>query len=522
MAKVLSNVGGMATYSFCQLYLVALTYLLILNVMIVSGSNPTIETDKGPIQGKTVTVLGKTIYQFLGVPYAEPPIGNLRYKRAIPVQSKWSTVRECVNFQFSCPQHRFLVGFFDRTDKDSPAMKMNEDCLYLNVMTPSLKSTDKLPVVFWIHGGSLLHGNAAWWHGQTLAAQENVVVVSINYRLGSFGFLAAKNADGSSLIDANNGLLDQNLALKWVRDNIAQFGGDSGKVVVSGHSAGSISATFHILSPQSRGLFQSAALYGGTCLLPETYYTEWSVANRIFDLFRTQTPCNDSHSSPQQSLECLQKLGTEDLLAAQLKAAGLTSYPFRPVVDFYFLQEDPAMLISQGIFNPVNVIIGTTANDGGVFTSLIPNYEQGLAKEILPLMVNEFYIKQPQILRSLIIHKYTDFSRPDDLIANREIIDRFLTEALFQAPVDIFASQLSKNGHSAYVFVFDHQTAHSIIYPSAAGVLHQMEVPYIYGYPLHQPDYVKENYTQDDQQVSIEMMKILGNLARNGYVQTTT
>ena len=506
----------MASYTWCRWYLVVVLYLVLLNMMIALGSHPVVETNKGPIQGKSVTVLDKTIHQFLGVPYAEPPIGQLRYKRSIPVQSKWSTVRQCVEFQSSCPQHRFLVGFFDRTDNNSPAMKLSEDCLYLNVMTPSLQSSEKLPVVVWIHGGSLLHGNAAWWHGQTLAAQENVVVVSINYRLGSFGFLAARNSDDSNVIDANNGLLDQNLALKWVRDNIAQFGGNPANVVLGGHSAGSISTTFHIISPQSRGLFHRAALYGGTCLLPETYYTKSSDINRVFELFRSQTSCNSSHFSPQQSLECLQKLSTDDLLAAQLKAAGLTSYPFRPAVDSYFLPDDPEMLVSQGMFNPVTVIIGTTSNDGAVFTSLIPSYEQGLPKEILSLMVNEFYRKYPEVIRSLIIHKYTDFSRSNDLIANRQIIDRFLTEAIFQAPVDVFAGQLSKNGHPAYVFIFDHQTAHSAYYPSSAGVLHQMEVPYIYGYPLHKPSYVNDNYTLDDQQVSINMMKMLGNLARNG------
>ncbi|RDD40151.1 Acetylcholinesterase [Trichoplax sp. H2] len=482
----------------------------------VLADNNVVETDKGLIRGKEDVVLGKTIYQFLGVPYAEPPIGARRFKRAVPIQSKWEKTRESIQFQASCPQQRLEAAFFERTDPNDPSWQLNEDCLYLNIMTPSLKSSDKLPVIFWIHGGSLRVGNAAWWHGQTLASQENVVVVSINYRLGSLGFLTVQDSDGNTVIDANIGLLDQHLALTWVRDNIAAFGGDPTNVVIAGHSAGSISATYHMISPQSRGLFRSAALYGGTCLLKDVYYTKWSDSNRVFDLFRSKTSCNDSHFTPQQSLECLQKLSTEDLLTAQHQASMAAIYPFRPIVDSYFLPDDPALLISQGSFNPVNVIIGTTANDGAVFSATIPGYEQGFPGVLLNQMVYGFYHSYPDEIRSLIVHHYTDYSLPNDLIKNRQMVDQFLTEALFQAPVDELAIQLAKRGYPAFVFIFDQKTEQSAYYPSYSGVIHQMEIPYIYGYPLHHPDYVKDNYTEDDRQVSINMMKIIGGLARNG------
>ncbi len=190
------------------------------------------------------------IHEFLGIPYAEPPIADLRWRP--PVAAKpWEGVRRATHFGPACAQITTLGPFA------GPANN-NEDCLTLNVFTPEIGNASKLPVLVWIHGGGNMDGSSSDYDATRLAAAGKIVVVTINYRLGLLGWLAHPALDAEGHPFANYGLLDQQLALKWVKGNIAAFGGDAGNVTLGGQSAGSVDTEAHVASGLATGLFQRA------------------------------------------------------------------------------------------------------------------------------------------------------------------------------------------------------------------------------------------------------------------------
>ena len=205
------------------------------------GANPIVRIDDGLIRGASAT----GVNSFLGLPYAAPPTGNLRWRPPQPASS-WSGVRDATHFGASCPQAQAKNPFL-------PPGTISEDCLYLNVYTPTLRSGSGRPVLVWIHGGGLVQDGDRNYDGTKLAA-DGTVVVTINYRLGALGFLAhpalASRPGGAA---GNYGLMDQQAALRWVQRNIAQFGGDPHNVTIAGQSAGGLSVLAQMVRPTPAG-----------------------------------------------------------------------------------------------------------------------------------------------------------------------------------------------------------------------------------------------------------------------------
>src|SRR2546430_3183207 len=217
-------------------------------------SMTTVETTTGAVQGR----VKDGILDFRGIPYAAPPVGDLRFRPPQPVQP-WSGVLDATHFGPMAPQNQ---GAMERMF-GAPPRPMDEDCLTLNVWTPACDD-GKRPVMVWIHGGDFLYGTGAtpWYDGRSFA-RDDVVLVTINYRLGAFGFL---HVDGQG----NNGILDQVSALEWVRDNIAAFGGDPGNVTAFGESAGAMSVGTLLGLPAAKGLFVKAIPESGAAHSPRT------------------------------------------------------------------------------------------------------------------------------------------------------------------------------------------------------------------------------------------------------------
>lgn len=207
---------------------------------------PRVDTGQGPVEG----FVAKGVDQFLGIPYAAPPVGDLRWRPPEPAAA-WSGVRPAKAFGPACAQVTTLGVFA------GPA-NANEDCLTLNVFTPRLGAAAKAPVIVWIHGGGNVDGASSDYDASRLASLGNTVVVTINYRLGLFGWLANPALDAEGHPFGNYGLLDQQLALRWVKDNISAFGGDPGNVTLGGQSAGSVDTEAQVASPLAAGLFQRA------------------------------------------------------------------------------------------------------------------------------------------------------------------------------------------------------------------------------------------------------------------------
>jgi para-nitrobenzyl esterase len=208
--------------------------------------SPVVQASAGPVQGLD----NHGVYEYLGIPYAQPPVGGLRWQPPLPYP-QWTETREATRFGPTCAQITTLGAF-------AGPQNSNEDCLYLNVFTPKQAGSEKLAVLVWIHGGGNFDGESNDYDASKLVSKGNVIVVTLNYRLGLLGWLANPALDHEGHPFGNYGLLDQQLALKWVQKHIASFGGDPKRVALGGQSAGSVDASAHVVSPLAVGLFHRA------------------------------------------------------------------------------------------------------------------------------------------------------------------------------------------------------------------------------------------------------------------------
>ncbi|CAM5158839.1 unnamed protein product [Eretmochelys imbricata] len=214
-------------------------------------------TTSGPIRGKRLQAGSGTVTAFLGIPYAEPPVGALRFQKPLPHQP-WSQVLEATSFGNTCPQPQLTD--YPETETWTPKTPQSEDCLFLNVWVPHPRPLTSAPILVWIHGGGFFSGAASLdvYDGRFLAATENLIMASMNYRLGALGFLSLPLA-----APGNVGLWDQRLVMRWLQDNAAAFGVDLAHFLLFGQGTGAASVGFHLLSPRSQPLFTRAILLSG-------------------------------------------------------------------------------------------------------------------------------------------------------------------------------------------------------------------------------------------------------------------
>ena len=324
-----------------------------------------IQIDAGKISGVTLD-LESGLQVFRGIPYAKPPIGDLRWTPPQSVDS-WEGVRACYTFGSASIQ---------KMDRNA-AQEQSEDCLYLNVWTTrSGDKSSKLPVMFWIHGGGL---NRSWGHKEfydgTVFAKNGIVLVSINYRLGALGFLAhpALSAESPRGVSGNYGFLDQIAALEWTQRNIAAFGGDPGNVTIFGESAGGTSVAVLCSSPLGRGLFHKAIIqspwmfgYIDALASPNIVKLKESVSNTPsaeqlgLDWAETKVV-----GSSTESLKALRALAPSEMLDL------VSYYRTRVTIDGWVLPDHPANVFAKGQQADVPVIVGTTRDEGAYFRSFV-------------------------------------------------------------------------------------------------------------------------------------------------------
>lgn len=311
-------------------------------------ANPVVDTTAGRVAGR-VSEAGVT--EFLGIPYAAPPVGPLRWRAPQPVQP-WSETLDATSFGRIAPQVVSMGASLvpgDATDAD-------EDCLTLNVWTPATDDA-KRPVMVWIHGGAFVGGagSSQLYRGTHLVDRGDVVVVTINYRLGALGFLAHPSLDDDGY-SANWGLLDQIAALEWVQSNIEGFGGDPDNVTVFGESAGAMSIGNLLAAVGSRGLFRRAILQSGHPLALTR-----EVGQRIAERFFAECGVDIG------DVEALRAVPVEEVLRAQqavgLAEAGKTVMPFQPVIDGGLLDRHPVETITDGSAKGIPMLIGTNLDE---------------------------------------------------------------------------------------------------------------------------------------------------------------
>ncbi len=330
----------------------------------------TVRTTYGIVTGADGRRPGNTVFR--GIPFAKPPVGALRFAPPQPPEP-WEGELLCDTFSPACIQTR----------KDVCDFEISEDCLYLNIWTPAETGTEKLPVLFWVYGGVFQGGRGSdpRFDGDALAAKGSVVV-TINYRCNMFGFFSTRELEERQGQAANAGILDQIMALRWVRDNIAAFGGDPERVMVFGYSAGGVSGRMLLSSPLARGLFSRVAVQSGGGL---------NEADAVRTKEEFQTLCQRCLDALGWSLDDLLEKDAGEVFEKMTAASrGILDEMqelalFQPFLDNVTLSDVPGRCIARGEAADVPVICGTVAGDSWMFTRKVreqldsPEYFRGFA-----------------------------------------------------------------------------------------------------------------------------------------------
>jgi para-nitrobenzyl esterase len=421
---------------------------------------PSQSADPALVQTSAGAVHGTVAHDhrlFAGIPYAAPPVGPLRWQPPAPAPP-WQGVRDATRLGPRCIQDPGGDPEFGR--------QSDEDCLTLNVWTPPATGEPR-PVMVWIHGGAFINGSGGMYDARWLAERGDIVVVTINYRLGALGFLAHP-ALGPAGDVGNYGLADQQAALRWVRDNIANFGGDPGKVTVAGESAGGMSVCDHLVAPDSAGLFRAALIMSAPCQAQATL----PAAEKTGLDYAAEVGCGDRESAAQ----CLRALPVDKLRKPVWNYRIGDDKLSGPVTGTKALPVDPITGFADGRAARVPVLIGTTRDE---FTLFIALQHLGLGRDLTA----EQY---PQELRDT-------FGSDADAVEAHYPLSRYdsvplaysaaVTDGVFACVSDRMADVLARN-EPVYAYEFNDRDApvpdpfRQLPFP--VGASHSLELRYLF------------------------------------------
>jgi para-nitrobenzyl esterase len=448
-------------------------------------SRTLVECVYGKLEGKEMD----GIFSWKGIPYAKPPVGSLRFQ-APQRPNCWEDIRDATLFSPVAPQtQREIMAFYG-----NEVSNMDEDCLYLNVWSPGVDDK-KRPVLVWIHGGSFVSGSGSsnWYDGASFAAQGDVVVVTINYRLGIFGFLHLGEIGGAKYATSGNcGILDQVAALQWVQENIVAFGGDPENVTVFGESAGAMSIGVLLGFPSAQGLFHRAILQSGAAEYVHTSQTATKSASHLLSVLELE-PTN---------LSKLEELPVEQLLKA---ADLLPPMSLGPVIDGVSLPKHPQEAIAEGSAKDVTILIGTNKDEYNIFSFFDPEWKDADEGKVMALFKKTFGPILPVVSK--------EFPVP----LSQELFNKLLTIHVFTAPALKLAELQTKQGAQVWMYRFDWETP---IFDGALQATHALEIPFVWN-TLDTPNTANFTGTSPDRQrVANQMHQAWINFARNGDPNT--
>jgi para-nitrobenzyl esterase len=393
---------------------------------------------------------------FLGVPYARPPVGELRFMPPQPLPA-WSGVRDALAFGSSAPQDPLAAPGFKASGPES------EDCLYLNVYTPAADGARR-PVLFWIHGGGFSHGSGSQpsYDGGPLAERGDVVVVSINYRLGALGYLYLGEHGGARWGAASNaGQLDQIAALRWVRDNIAAFGGDPAQVTIFGESAGSVAVATLLAMPDAQGLFGKAIAQSGT-------------ANRL----------GNTDTASATTAQYLRTLGIEDADPHKLRSVAVEALlraqgprgPLSPVVDGVTLPQRPISAVREGVARQIPLMVGTNRDEHKLY---VPVTRPEIDDAELERQVREQLPRGAAARAADVIAVYRKSRAARGLpSSHHDIADALSTASRFRIPATRLCEAQILHQPRTFLYQFDWE---SPARRGALGSCHGLEIPFVFG-----------------------------------------
>ncbi|XP_070552019.1 cholinesterase-like [Ptychodera flava] len=504
-------------------------FVVLLAVMGLSAADdPMVEVKAGKIVGKSVQFAHKdvdverTVHVYKGIPYAEAPVGDLRFRAPQP-KGPWDGVQDATKVGYACIQYQNPLFHLEEPQ--------SEDCLYLNVYVPQTDS-GPLPVMVWIHGGAFTigsgtHGDA--YDATALASMGDVIVVSFNYRLGVFGFFAT----GDEHAPGNYGLLDQVAALEWVQQNIAAFGGDASKVTIFGESAGSISVEYLVLSPLTNGLFHRAIMQSGSATFPAVTSDDVPLATKISQGLGKVLGCE--RDTTEELVQCLRKVPADDFrepndistgVLANVTGLGsdMSTIPFSPFIDGHFLTEMPKDQLTRGAITKtdVDLIIGTNADEGTMFLPvLFPNSVNDTEISMDRATYEQTYaaflstpLKKSQAVLDAVKLMYVNWENADSDDADYiEALNQMLGDYLFVCPSVLSARAYSNAGNNVYVYHMTHVPAKSIWPIKWMKATHGEDLQFVFGGVFGSKDW---SMPKEEVTMSLQTMKYWTNFAKTG------
>ncbi|VDI79855.1 neuroligin [Mytilus galloprovincialis] len=472
---------------------------IILSALVLcSGldNNPIRNTKYGKIRGRVTTRLpGTEVEEFLGVPYAAPPIKALRFKRPTD-PTQWDGIKNTTRVPPACPQASW---FYLSTHKPNFQFS-NEDCLFMNIFVPRVKEKS-LPVLLYIHGGSNRVGMGAMFDGDILSAYGKIVVVNFNYRLGVLGFYA----DRSKGIEGNLGLLDQVKAMEWVQKNIHFFNGDPTKVTIHGHSAGAGNVGLHLVSDLTKGLFRYAIVHSGSPL------AFWGVSDCI-PTMKNKTVAEDCQ---QGSSHLVESLKSEDPMSEPVNTHFLTStgektpfnlVPFRPVLDGHYLTDIPDKMFQCNQVHAESVLMAMAKDE--FFPKYSDTKYQRASDEHF-----DFDGLFTEDEADTIEKVYEEWKKNN--ISQYPHYAQMGSDLIFFAPMVKLADLISEWMKRVYMLSFEY-VSQNLTGPQWQGIPHGWDLFYVFGAPL--VGHSHHVYTPRDVQVSKTTMKLFSNYVKYGYL----
>ena len=485
---------------FTSFLLIALVLLSTIAVSCAPAAAPVkdpIKIGTGLVSG---TVVGEKqdIHVYKGIPFAAPPVGDLRWKPPQPA-APWQGVKECTEFG-PAP-----VGYFSAAFK-AYAKTTSEDCLYLNVWTPAKMTSDRLPVMVWIYGGAFRFGEGSnpQYDGENLA-RRGVVLVTFNYRVGPLGFLAhpllSKESEHNS--SGNYGLLDQIAALQWVQKNIAAFGGDPNRVTIFGQSAGATSVIWLMASPLTKGLFQRAISQSAYESTAFSDVRENKYGNEPKEKMGEQLAKDLGCDNAPDPIACMRAKSAEEVLKTGTPPTNVlaSGYRYEPCVDGWVETDLPLNIFEAGKQQDVPLLIGSTADEWALFQLLVKPSADSYQKYVQ----NTFGDKAQQVL--------TMYPAGDDKQAtasDKQVITLFT----FTCPAKAYASTMNNVKSKAYFYQFTRVPLGA----KALGAFHMLDIGYVFGkfMPFLSPLKADAYYNDTDRALSDAMMSYWTRFAATG------
>ncbi|KAJ8031923.1 Acetylcholinesterase [Holothuria leucospilota] len=475
-------------------------------------AHPSVETRLGTVLGQRRNFSSRflkesvEIHYFLGIPYARPPIDEMRFRQAEPT-GPFEGVYNATEVPPSCIQER--RPYFEHLSAGST---YSEDCLYLNIFVPATAPPNATVMVF-IHGGLFEWGSGSDFPHNPfpLVATGNVIVVTFNFRLNIFGFLTS----GDTAIPPNIALTDQQLALKWVNENIAAFGGDPSKVTIFGEGSGAVSVGWHLLSPSSRGYFQRAVLQSGNPLESSAELISRETAFKKIQAVADFADCKPPNPENTTFIaDCLRLKTVDELLDLQnqLQFVYPTERLFDPVVDGVFFPKNISDLLEDGLYNDVDVLLGTT-RDVGIFLAYslfnFPTEKPFVDKaafSVLSAGIND------SVTAALLGAIYSD-----SIVKEGNYFDALadaVGDARSTCRMTDFAIRVQGAGSNVFMYYLTQVPTRSIWNFSTGDVTHFDDLQFIFGVPFQDNLFSIPSY--EEVKVSFYVMRMWTNFAKSG------